>query len=114
MKTRLAEKNLLFVELIIVILFFSITAAACVTLFGNAHENGNHSRDLTNAVVMAQNSAEIFKATGEIVQYESDGLRLEYTIIEKDGYTEYVIDVFRILQKDEHETPIFSLKGAIL
>ena len=77
MKTKLAGKNLLLLELIIVILFFSIAATACVMLFGQAHKDSNDSRDLTNAVIMAQNAAEIFKATGEINNSEGDGLQLQ-------------------------------------
>jgi len=62
-KTRLSGKNLLFAELIIVILFFSIASAGCVLLFAEAYSDGKQSRDLTNAVIMAQNDAEIIKAS---------------------------------------------------
>ncbi|MCL2638846.1 MAG: hypothetical protein FWD48_10820 [Oscillospiraceae bacterium] len=63
-RTRIAGKNLLLAELIIVILVFAIAATGCVTLFAAAREDAQYSRDLTNAVIMAQNTAEIFKATG--------------------------------------------------
>jgi hypothetical protein len=62
---RLPSKNLLFAELIVVILFFSLAAAACVTLFGQARSDSDEARNLTNAVILAQNAAEIFKAGGE-------------------------------------------------
>jgi type II secretory pathway pseudopilin PulG len=71
MRTKLAGKNLLFIELVVVILFFSIAAAACVMLFGQAYNDSNRSRDLTNAVIMAQNVAEHYKATGEILEIEN-------------------------------------------
>jgi hypothetical protein len=62
-KTRLSGKNLLFAELIIVILFFSVASAGCVLLFAEAYSDGKQSRDLTEAVIIAQNFAECFKAT---------------------------------------------------
>jgi hypothetical protein len=61
-KTRLSGKNLLFAELIIVILFFSVASAGCVLLFAEAYSDGKQSRDLTEAVIIAQNTAELFKA----------------------------------------------------
>ena len=93
MKTRLAGKNLLFAELIVVILFFSLAAAACVTLFGEAYRDSQHSRDLTNAVIMAQNAAEVFKATGDIplALNQSDGLDMVYEISESGSQAEIVI-----------------------
>jgi len=82
LRTQLAGKNLLFVELIVVILFFSLAAAACVSLFAQAYTDSRYSEDLTNAVIMAQNAAEYFKATGEELPDVQDGeltmqLRLE-------------------------------------
>jgi len=61
--TRLAGKNLLLAELIVVMLFFSLSAAACVMLFSEAYTDGEKSRDLTYAVILAQNTAEVFKAS---------------------------------------------------
>ena len=58
------RKNLLLPELIIVILFFSLAAAGCVKLFASAYEDSNFSRDLTTAVIEAQNAAECFKTAG--------------------------------------------------
>jgi hypothetical protein len=64
--THLAGKNLLFAELIIVILFFSLAAAGCILLFAEAYRDNTRSCDLSNAVIIAQNIAECFKATGDI------------------------------------------------
>jgi hypothetical protein len=83
-RTRLAGKNLLFVELIIVIGFFSVAAAACVTMFGQAYKDSNDSRDLTNAVIMAQNAAEIYKATGELSAASGDGLWQRYVVADSE------------------------------
>ncbi|MCL1823223.1 MAG: hypothetical protein FWG44_03385 [Oscillospiraceae bacterium] len=62
LKTRVPRKNLLLPELIIVLFFFSLAAAACVKLFGLAYEDVNHSKALTAAVIEAKNAAECFKA----------------------------------------------------
>ena len=62
--TRIAGKNLLLAEMIIVIFFFSLASAACVMLFTDAVKDGYYSRDLTAAVIEAQNAAECFKAAG--------------------------------------------------
>ena len=95
--TRLAGKNLLFAELIVVILFFSIAAAGCVLLFAEAHRDSQHSSDLTNAVIMAQNTAEIFKATGEVSYTEANGLRTSSVLTENGNVSELYIYV----QKEE-------------
>jgi Tfp pilus assembly protein PilV len=65
--------SLLFIELIIVILFFSLAAAGCVTLFAQAYRDSQRSRDLSEAVIMAQNTAEYWKATGEIRDFSFGG-----------------------------------------
>jgi Tfp pilus assembly protein PilV len=96
-KTRIAGKNLLFAELIVVILFFSVAAAGCVTLFAEAFRDESHSRDLTDAVIMAQNTAEIFKATGEIHHHamaEND-LWQSSELTEHEGHSELRITVLR-------------------
>ncbi|MCL1831530.1 MAG: hypothetical protein FWG45_01310 [Oscillospiraceae bacterium] len=107
MKTRLAAKNLLFAEMIIVILFFSVAAAACVTMFAEAQKDSRQARDLTNAVILAQNAAEIFKASDgqELRQFVQDGLiarieavegNVDNDIYEGDLFIEAQIRVHRI------------------
>jgi DNA-binding Xre family transcriptional regulator len=94
-KTRISGKNLLFAELIIVTLFFSIASAGCVLLFAEAYSDGKQSRDLTNAVIMAQNTAEIFKATGDIHAASSEGLWQSTELSENNGISELRITVLR-------------------
>jgi len=107
-RTRLAGKNLLFAELIIVILFFSLAAAGCVTLFADAYSDAQHSRDLTNAIIRAQNVAEVFKAsdgsfaswaalqieTDKNMEY-NDGLEVLLEREELDGIMTAVITVYK-------------------
>ena len=66
---RVAKKNLLLPEMIISIFFFALAAAGCVKLFAEAYADGNYSRNLTAAVVEAQNAAECFKAAnGDVIK----------------------------------------------
>jgi type II secretory pathway pseudopilin PulG len=97
MRTRLAGKNLLFAELIVVILFFSLAAAACVSLFAQAKQDTNDARDLTNAVIMAQNAAEVFKATGgtTVPTFQENGLITRITAETTDTISRAFITVYR-------------------
>ena len=103
LKTRIAPKNLLLPELIIVIFFFSIAAAACVSLFASAQADVRKSRDLTEAVLLAQNTAEVFKATGEINRTAvltncpsaEEGLHVYADTFERDNVTELHIYIRR-------------------
>ncbi|MCL1829124.1 MAG: type II secretion system GspH family protein [Oscillospiraceae bacterium] len=62
-KTR--SKSVLFLmELTIVILLFSISAAICMMIFAQAKQMSINSRDLTGAIMHLQSAAEIYKATG--------------------------------------------------
>jgi len=96
-KINLASKNLLFAELIVVVLFFSLAMTACVTLFSGAYSDGQKSSDLTDAIIMAQNAAEQIKATRRIPPeiIEEDGLQMKVDSDYTDGVLEAVITVFK-------------------
>lgn len=65
MTKRNSSKNSLFLmELIIVILFFSISAAICMQVFAASKLTSLHSRNLSSAVIAAENAAECYKASG--------------------------------------------------
>ena len=60
-KTR--SKSVLFLmELTVVILLFSISAAICMMIFAQAKQMSVNSRDLTGAVMRAQSAAEVYKS----------------------------------------------------
>lgn len=66
MQRRTSSKSSLFLlEMIFVILFFSLAAAVCVSLFAQAHTLSVQSSDLNAAVLRAQSTAECVKARGE-------------------------------------------------
>lgn len=63
MKRQSTSRSSLFLmEMMVVILFFSLCAAICVHVFVNARETSEASYDLSCAVLAAQNTAECYKA----------------------------------------------------
>ena len=67
-------------EMITVILFFSICAAICVSAFAKARVTADSSRTLNDAVIQASNTAEAYKAadgdlqkTAELINGAADG-----------------------------------------
>ena len=55
-----SKTSLFLMELIISILFFSVSGAICVELFVNAHSLSEESVDLNNSVLWTQNISEVF------------------------------------------------------
>jgi len=105
-------KNLLFIELIVVIAFFSLAAAICATLFVQAKVDAAHSRELTNAVIMAQNTAEIFKAYDgrSLPMFNEDGLISTIAVIET--YEEALVATI-VVYRESDGAAIYSLKVAV-
>lgn len=63
MKTKSRSKSSLFLmELIIVIMFFSLSAAICMKVFSSAKVKTDLSRNMTNASFAAESLAECYKA----------------------------------------------------
>lgn len=61
LKSR-SKSSLFLMELIIVLMFFSLCAATCMQIFANAKVKTDYSRDLTNASFAAESVAELYKA----------------------------------------------------
>ena len=57
-----SKSGLFLMEMIIVILFFSICSAICISVFAKARTTADHSNDLNNAVVRAISAGEVYKA----------------------------------------------------
>ncbi|MGN1350875.1 MAG: type II secretion system protein [Anaerovoracaceae bacterium] len=69
-----SKSGLFLMEMIIVILFFSICSAICINVFAKARITADHSSDLNRAVVRAISAAEVYKSaegdlktTGELL-----------------------------------------------
>jgi len=63
MNTR-SRSTLFLIEQLIVIAVFAICAAACARILTSAYFSSRDSRDMSNAILVAESSAESFKATG--------------------------------------------------
>ncbi len=64
-----SKSGLFLMEMIIVILFFSICAAICVNVFAKARVTSDSSRELNNAAIRSSNIAEVYKAAdGDLQQ----------------------------------------------
>lgn len=59
---RSSNLSLFLMELIMAIMFFSLSAAVCVRLFASAHILSENTKDLNNATIWSQNLAEVFTA----------------------------------------------------
>jgi len=64
MGSRLKSKTSLFLmELVIVIMFFSVCAALCMQMFVKAHMIGIQTKELNHAVAISQGFAEVMRGT---------------------------------------------------
>lgn len=104
------KSSLFLMELMIALLIFSVCAGVCAAISAKAAINISESRDISNALIIAQNNAEMIKSgiesENKTYYYNSD-----LTVQEKDdsavysadlkisakenGVIEYKIDVFR-------------------
>lgn len=67
-----SKSALVLMELIIVILFFSLASTVCIRLFSKAHLLSKQTVNENHAVIQAQNLAECFLATeGDIAQIKA-------------------------------------------
>lgn len=55
-----SKSALFLMELIIVIFFFALTSAVCLQVFVKAHSVSENTKDLNEAILWADNAAEIF------------------------------------------------------
>ncbi|MBQ4346982.1 MAG: hypothetical protein IJC39_00860 [Firmicutes bacterium] len=58
--------GLFLMEIMIMLLFFGVSAAICMRVFAFAHEGAEESRAISMASIKAQSAAEAYKATGEL------------------------------------------------
>ena len=116
-----SKGRLFLLEIVIIILFFSIAAAVCTSMFAKAKTLSRESAELSAAVMLVQESAETFRATGEIPEgavfygadfrpvedaeeaayvlkagaSEKDGLLSVHLSLEKNGTALFAVDTAR-------------------
>ena len=102
------KSSLFLMELMIALLIFAVCACVCAAIIAKAGADITESRDMSNALIMAQNQAELIKGgqdtTGKTVYFDGELLPVsqedaEYSVVStvtpSDGVTEYTVDVFR-------------------
>lgn len=111
MKTN-SKSSLFLMELMIALLIFAVCACVCAAINAKASVNIAESRDMNNALILAQNSAEKIKGgaetEGTTAYYNSDlaitgskdNENTVYSVVstitpKQNGLNEYIVEVFR-------------------
>jgi type II secretory pathway pseudopilin PulG len=68
----MSRSGLFLMELILVILFFAISAAICLRVFASARQTAERGHDLSCAVLAAQSAAECYRASGGDLETAAD------------------------------------------
>ncbi len=111
MKQKQAKRSEIFLlELIIVILFFCVTAAGCVRLFVKSHIISQDTRNLNMAVNQVTEVAEVFRLGADMQEFISR----QFQGYEKEAGTEkedtlYYIYYNENWESDEKEEAAFCL-----
>ncbi|MCI6859017.1 MAG: hypothetical protein MR867_06965 [Eubacterium sp.] len=75
-RVKHSRSGLFLIELVLCILFFSLTAAVCIRVFVRSHEISAHAQNLYQAQTEAANVAEIFEGSdsflGDLKKYYPD------------------------------------------
>ena len=74
-----SKASLVLMEQLIMLLVFALAAALCLGVFAQANEISLQTARRDEAVILAQNAAEILRATGDAA--------LAQTVAENSGYT---------------------------
>ena len=104
-----SKSSLFLMELMIALLIFAVCACVCAAIVAKAGADINESRDMSNAMIMAQNQAELIKGGGNTAgktEYFDGELspasqeNAEYSVVStvtasEDGVTEYTVEVYR-------------------
>ena len=103
------KSSLFLMELMIALLIFAVCACVCAAIIAKAGADISESRDMSNALIIAQNRAELIKGgkdTESSTLYFDDQLspaeadNAEYSAIstvapDNNGVTEYTVEVYR-------------------
>ena len=95
--------NLIFIELLVMVLVFALAASGCLGLFAQARLLAEDTARLDEAVVLARNAAELLKAGRDPASLETGELVLEIGEEALPGMRQATITVLFA------ETPVFTL-----
>lgn len=100
------KPTLLLMELLVMILVFSLAAAACLGIFAKARLMTEETRRLDRAVLLAQNAAELLKAGQDPTSLDPGELTLRLDKLPPEPET---LARMRVTVLYENE-PVFSLE----
>ncbi len=105
------KSNLFLLELMIALLIFAVCASVCAAIIAKASVNLTESKDMSNALILAQNHAELIKSgretenktllyNSDLTSVPSDSNTAAYRIVSEifpseNGLTEYTVEVYR-------------------
>lgn len=105
------KANLFLLELMIALLIFAVCASVCAAIIAKASVNLTESKDMSNALILAQNHAELIKSGKEtenktvlynsnLTSASSSSDTAAYRIVSEispseNGLTEYTVEVYR-------------------
>ena len=106
------KSSLFLMELMISLLIFAVCACVCAAIIAKAAVDINNSRDISNALILSQNKAELIKSgnnTSGIEYYSADLAPLTFDESEEavyssiiriisgeNGVTEYSVEIYRV------------------
>ena len=89
---RNSRSSLFLMELVIVILFFSLSSAVCVKLFVKAHQMDQNTVNMNHAMIWIQNYAEQFRSNPANIN-ETIYLDKDWNTCEKSSGALYSVSV---------------------
>lgn len=118
-----SKSGLFLIELIIAIVFFAVASAICIQLFVKAHLISTRSTDISTASIIAQNTAEQFKADSANItsgqMFDANGNKtddpaLAVYIMQCNDEEPYslALSVYKYDDNYENNKPVFELQVA--
>ena len=89
-----SKSTLFLIEQLIVVAVFAISAAACITILASAYFTSVETRELRNALLVAENVAETFKATNGSADTIATILGCERTITTRSQNNNLVTTIY--------------------
>lgn len=105
------KTNLFLMELIIALMIFAVCGSVCAAIIAKASVNITESKDISNALILAQNHAEKIKNgsepdnkvilyTADLKNADSESDEVAYRIVSEvtsseNGLKEYTVEVYR-------------------
>jgi hypothetical protein len=82
MSTTRSKSTLFLIEQLIVIAIFALCSAACIRILTSAYFDARDSRDIGHAILIAESSAESFKAVSGDIEKVADILGWIYSSVD--------------------------------